>query len=300
MGTDLTFSNCDINFLADIHFLSVSGETFIDENVFTRGLSLLNCTFIREARITSSKFFDNLTLSSCRFDGYSSFEFSEFPKCVLDISDTSFPSEYPPILDNVKISYPISKFWLERLLGIAKTRGLHDAFRTLRKFAAQRHSHEEELLFFAMEMRAKRKHALSYLDARNWPNLLINHAYGIFSSFGLSIIRPVISLIVTLFVSAYCYSGLISQSYTERLELVTNLDSKALIAAFVGLFPFFGQVSIGRSITENSLCNPNNRTLEAHTDCLADLYWISTFEGILGFIFLFLLGLAMRNLAKIK
>lgn len=300
IAADFTLSNSDINSIAEITFMTVAGETFMDENIFLDGLDLLNCKFCKETRITSSYFYDDLTLSSCRFDKYSSFELASFKECVLDISDTSFPSEYPPNLDSVRISYPRSMVWHERILGIAKAPRLHNAFRTLRKYAAQRHSHEEELLFFGMEMRAKRKHDLSYRQPKNWPNLFVNHAYGLASNFGLSVARPSLGIILTFIVSVYFYSGLMFHGPLSRFgQLIESLEA-ATMAGFLGLFPFFGQASIGRSIIERSICSSDAGAADAQSSCLSQLYWISAVEGLFGFLFIFLLGLALRNIARIK
>lgn len=288
------------------------GATFqytakFEESKFHGKADFTECTYKLAADFTKCTFGNDATFEHAVFQARPIFTETKFKATVPNFRAAHFASQYAPDFHNARITYPIDKsaksgtkrLW-DRVRKICALNDGSERARILKRLAADGHNHDEEMRFFAMEMKAKRKHEIPYWPPTNWPNLFISHAYECSSNFGQSIIRPLIGLLITALSFAYCYSGLLTQDWRERLLLVAKLDSTVWTTVFVNTVPFAGQVRLGRSITEKALCDPPATHFTSIAACQSELFWISAIEGIFAFIFLFLIGLALRNIARIK
>ena len=125
---------------------------------------------------------------------------------------------------------------------------------------------------------------------RDLPRLCMNYIYEWVSDFGQSWIRPLGWLTLTI--------GLAFVTFWSTAPAATSLWISA-VAAGVNVFPFAGQAVLGREIMTKGLC-PMPETDAGYLDCLTTLYTISAVEGVFGLIFLFLIGLGLRNRFRIK
>ena len=298
----VNFSN--VHFAADVNFSETLFEVLanFEKCVFDGNLNFSDARFKLPANFDGSTFNGDVTFERSVFQSLSLFTNTIFSSSIPNLRTAHFAPHYPPDFHNAKLSYPIksSKSLWDSVRKICDTPDGAERARILKKLAADGHNHDEELRFFAMEMRAKRKHEIPYNSVLNWPKLFINHAYEFFSDFGQSIFRPLLWLLCVSIVSAYFYAGLLHSSRCLRLTAIWELDASVLTATFSSLLPFAGQTLIGRKVIESGLCGQFDPSSFQHIDCLATVYRISAVEGIFSFIFLFLLGVALRNIARIK
>ena len=168
-------------------------------------------------------------------------------------------------------------------------------YRRLKQLAAENHNHEMELVLFAHETRAKRFHSQRLLN----PQLFISYIYEWISDFGQSWTRPLAWLVLTVGLAATAYQAMVSGAHALATGFI-SFSSISWISAGLNVFPFAGQAVIGREIMVAGLCPDVPGTTEPALDCLMQLYTISAVEGVFGLIFLFLIGLGLRNRFRIK
>lgn len=281
---------CFLNesFFTDAEFSSEENH----EALFNR------CIFKGPTFFSGTNFPCEASFYTAIFESTISFENTNFGQSTPNFSATSFSSNHPPSIRGIKLTYPIAsqENWIVRILGKCALPDGQVRYRALKKIAISNHDYDDELRFFAMEMKAKRFHSYPFYSC----NFLLNLLYCTFSNFGQSIVRPLTGLLLTALSFAYCYSGLLTQDLLERLLLVAKLDSTVWTTVFVNMVPFAGQVRLGRSITEEALCNQPADHFTSIAACQSELFWLSAVEGIFAFLFLFLIGLALRNIARIK
>lgn len=153
--------------------------------------------------------------------------------------------------------------------------------RKLKSFAIEGNDHEMEMIFFANEMRAKRRHELTKLSEKTW-----NYIYDLTSFYGTSILRPSLGLFA-VYVLFFKFNLLIPTQYcTSKLPNLLHLTLTNLIPLPVGL-----------KSSQTAAIN----CLYGSVDQIPwSLMFLATLEGILGTIFLFLVLLGIRNKFKIK
>ncbi|HBU99066.1 pentapeptide repeat-containing protein [Thalassospira lucentensis] len=283
----VSFSGASFSEHADFSGTQFDGDVIFTDTHFEKSALFSNCYFQKEAIFLRTV-----------FAGYTSFENSSFSdQTCPNFRSTVFLETRSPELYGTSIKYQVSEECpCHKILNICKYDDGYERYRILKKMAAQNHNHDDEVYYFSLEMKAKRHHLHKYTDLSKFVVLAFNHAYGALSDFGQSIVRPLTGLLLTALFFAYSYSGLLAQNWLERLLLVAKFESAIWTAVAINLFPFAGQVSIGRDVAKKQLCPTESAT----PDCMATLYKISTCEGVLAFIFLFLIGLALRNIARIK
>ena len=152
-----------------------------------------------------------------------------------------------------------------------------DMFRRLKEIAVEARDHDREQLFFAFELKAKRGHETRGLA------LVPNYFYGWISDFGRSLWRPTFGLLAVWFAFGNHYRWLASKDM-EHL-------SDGLLFSTAQLFPF---LSASKGVLAEA------RFALFGTETVGN--WVSTFsviEGLLGIVFLFLIGLTLRNRFRI-
>ncbi|MDF1791967.1 MAG: hypothetical protein P1U88_08655, partial [Thalassobaculaceae bacterium] len=209
-----------------------------------------------------------------------------------DLISTAFSQ--PPSFLGSTFEYPCSN----RFVGKCSVADGEARFRRLKQLAADTHDHELELSLFASEVRAKRFHSLKPDRVRDLPRLALNYIYEWVSDFGQSWVRPLGWLMLTVLCALYAYEAMLGTPDLLARGFV-EFSSIGRVASFANIFPFAGQAVVGREIMVTGLC-PMPETDPQYLDCLTRLYTISAVEGVFGLIFLFLIGLGLRNRFRIK
>ncbi|WP_028796127.1 pentapeptide repeat-containing protein [Thalassobaculum salexigens] len=272
-------------FMTDASFREA---TFTADADFGAAKFLAEAYFIKATmksiwRMSQARIVGTLDAQTADINGHALFAEIDF-QIPPDLTSTSFSQ--PPSFLGSTFRYPCSiRVWGKCDIPDGEAR-----FRRLKQLAADTHDHELELRLFALETKAKRFHTLKLADPRHWPGLVLNFAYGWFSDFGQSVLRPLGWLLLTV--------GLAFSTFWSAAPAATSLWVSA-VATGVNVVPFAGQVVLGREIMTKGLC-PTPETDVGHLDCLTTLYTISAVEGVFGLIFLFLIGLGLRNRFRIK
>jgi len=149
------------------------------------------------------------------------------------------------------------------------------AYRALKNMAHESKNHRQELAFFAMELMAEHEYKDNHLNS-----LMIN-LYEIFSDFGQSVFKPSAWLFFTMIFFTIGY---------QHISATQN----TLLAFFYSLsncLPFGGLWRQSEYLFQQ---------LFPHAESWSYFqkfayYTLVTFNGLLGFIFIFLIGLGLRN-----
>ena len=153
-----------------------------------------------------------------------------------------------------------------------------EMYRKLKSMAVEAKDHEREIEFFAMEERAKK--GWQHGRLRYLPTLL----YDKVSNFGRYLLRPFIGLAITWVASAVAFQWILSKA-----PGFPQLESWLLSA--IHLFPFFPWSRGAREDLIRAIggASENESTFNACVEVTA--YG----ESFLALIFIFLIGLALRN-----
>lgn len=152
-----------------------------------------------------------------------------------------------------------------------------DMYRRLKEIAVTARDHDREQLFFAWELKAKRGHETRGLA------LAPNYFYEWTSDFGRSLWRPTVGLLAVWFAFGNHYRWLASKDMDHL--------SDGLLFSTAQLFPF---ISASKGVLAEA------KVALFGTGTVGN--WVNTFsviEGLLGIVFLFLIGLALRNRFRI-
>lgn len=325
--------NCDIiidgcSFRGDVDFMSAKfgGDLWITNGSFDGVCGFNGCIFsgiIRIARCIFScgVYFDRSSFSADTFIGdvlFSDYVSFLSVECEDDfrLEDIVFGSvpdfvlakfREPPQLDFIHIAPP-------RQWPTFPDRRAPAAYRALKRLAIAGHDRDRELEFFAGEIRASRKVSdfpwLGYgLPAfgRFW----IGMAYDVFSDFGRSVARPLMAwLAVALVCSVYYLSqakeveytflGLFRWAECRGVEdPQTSAPAEALHLAFRnGLIVLYsGDESTHRTYG----CLYGYASPEAKTPYVpASVSAVSAIQKLFSLLFIFLAGLGLRNMLKMK
>jgi hypothetical protein len=165
-----------------------------------------------------------------------------------------------------------------------------DNLRLLRKIAIQKHDHDLEQDIFILERLAQRGVQVRRNPLNALPTIIITGLYGILSSFGKSLIRPIFFLLVS-FAIHYSYnvskvSGMFRLSFDEVVLQYTLGRSYPFI-------PFLHEAS--KNAARQLFGAGDDEVLLNFSDAAVAAAF-SSFNILL----LFLMGLAIRNYFKIK
>ncbi len=260
----------------DVKFIRANfgdGSVNFADATFGKGLvSFVVATFGDDPVIFArTKFGDGDTsFSGASFAGTTTFDDATFSR-VPDFRQTHFGRDIS--MEGMSVAYKqeaTSRF-------LKRAAGSEDAsrFRKLRRMAAEAKDHTRELAFFAQETRARYGHDLK--KARQYFPFLLYH---FFSNFGQSFWRPALGLFLIwilaaegLYHSRYCMSGARFDAYMLSLS---------------NTMPF---LNWGRSVRPDYLTALYGETISQHPTVSVIMYG----QGILSLIFIFLIGLALRN-----
>lgn len=249
-----------------------------------------------------------------RFSNKVTFEYSQIKDGLINFRSTSFASDYQPDLHGVDMQYPYKKWTRDQFLNwlmnawfkfwrISEKKTDEECYRILKRLASNGHNHEEELDFFAYEMRAKRYYR------HRWVNFVYNVAYDWLSSYGRGWGRALVFLCVTWIVGAVCFAHLKNEyrPYNSQTlsEVLLDTDATEWTTSFASLIPIAGQTTLARQIADDVYCpakleGEGGLMRETRLSCQRQLYATSAIQSIFSAFFLFLLGLALRNKGRMR
>ncbi|MCG8315729.1 MAG: pentapeptide repeat-containing protein [Pseudomonadales bacterium] len=220
-----------------------------------------------------------INFSSCIFEGELLLENFQ-TSAVIDLCHTKL--NYPIDLNKIEIDYLKEKTWL--IFNKATNQNASTCFRRLKKLAKEADDHQRALEFYAKEMQA------SYWHELKGPILLLYMSYGLFSSYGRSIVKPLTALIGTTLVYGLLYFN-VDVASTNHVTNQAHDNIQCLeraIAFSVGhALPFYAGSRTTRADTADLLFGDTT---------LPDaIHWATMSQGLISGIFLFLIALALRN-----
>lgn len=225
-------------------------------------------TFLKVVTFSGASFLKKAKFDSVTFKGSVNFDGTRFNE-VPDFRRSKFDMHVT--LHKMRVSEKLNKN--DRFLGFhcLKTGKENEAdkLRRLKELAIISRDHDREQKFFAMELKAKRFYETTGIA------LLGSYLYEWLSDFGRSILRPVWGISLTWYLS-----GLLFATYHSQHPVLEI--SKGFITSASMLFPF---LAVSRATSPSQL-----------EGLVAFLGFV---EGGLGLLFLFLIGLALRNRFRI-
>jgi len=252
-------------FTNDGKFVSVEFDGYTD---FT------GCKFTSRAGFDYTNFGDDADFSGTTFDGAISFTGSIFHN-VPDLRQTITKAHIT--LYEMRVEYEKERNWIA--FRQATDHEAADKFRRLKQLAIEAKDHQRELVFLANEFRTERFHDTTGI------RLIPNYLYAWTSDFGQSIQRPFWYL-VTLWL-------LVAQILLRDGSIFAPPYSRAADALLVSagnLLPFIG--GSRAAIARKDRLFPKTEFpdgIPAWVDA------VSIIEGLLAAVFIFLIGLALRN-----
>ncbi|GAW85494.1 conserved hypothetical protein [Bathymodiolus platifrons methanotrophic gill symbiont] len=248
---------------AGVHFNGTKfgqGRLFFKEAEFENSDMMFEyCEFKGDVSFRSLKGSDKL-------NGLS-FRNSIFNKS-LDISDNSF--NCIPNLSNTKLTNQVSLDRMKVNHPNTYKKGDGESLCRLKEIAEDNKSYQQALDIHVMEMRAKR------CECESKPSRILDCFFDKLCVYGQSISRPTICLLVSIAVSWGFYG------YCSNL----NMENSFLYSLSQAL-PF---VSAGRTSE-----NYNFNKLFTCGTVQEWMYFFSLIQGLFSFVFLFLIGLGLRN-----
>jgi uncharacterized protein YjbI with pentapeptide repeats len=230
--------------------------------------SFKNCTFQLGATFEGARFEHGASFENAKFLGSSSFRGTVFSQA---------PNFHEATLHQGTLFSSKDEF--PSLFLDLKSRGAAEAYRTLKLAMNKRHALNEELGFFLLEMRAT---ALRLPRWRRVPYVL----YDWMSMYGQSVQRPLWWFVGVHLVFALAYTLL----QGERWEVI---DSGLTSLTLYGAIPFAAALRWPEvSGSGNQLAFPPDRLVLVQVAIV--------FQSILSAVLLFLVGLGLRNMFKVR
>jgi hypothetical protein len=152
-----------------------------------------------------------------------------------------------------------------------------DMYRRLKEIAINARDHDREQIFFAYELMAKCGHETRGL--KTWPS----HLYQLFGDFGRSLLRPSGWLLGVWLGFGVLYNRIAVNDWSHIWD--------GLLFSTAQLFPFLGA-------SKGALADAG-KALFGGPPFSGWVNALGMLEGVLGILFLFLIGLALRNRFRI-
>jgi len=248
---------------ADFNRTTFEEVAWFDEAMFNSAASFQGTTFKKKAQFDRATFKWRPWFDGASFEDVVFLEDSEFLE-VPDFRRTTF--EKGVNLNRMAVS--------PGRVNVDSA----DKYRRLKKIAVEGKDHDREQYFFACELRAKRGFETRGLA------LVPNYLYEWTSDFGRSVWRPVLWL-----ADVWLYFGLLYWWLSGRE--IEDLGYGFSYSASK-LFPFIGASREMFSEARDTLFGKN-------AEVGLSVSSLSAIEGFLGIVFIFLIGLALRNRFRI-
>lgn len=269
-----TCRNCNVIFnRAKFAGLIFEPETFVSGQIEAKHLSIQEQALLLIP--PSAKAVSSFNFRGASFGG--SLTLSAILDIVPDLRGTRSSHQIELSDLDVKLRrIPHSRNWLKRLYSVAEDPEDAARLRRLKEIAEANKDHQAALRFSADENRARR------WTETSWFGSVLDMAFSASSNYGQSILRPSLSLGFFFILGIGIYNALAT---VKCLGWLTALGQSTLLSVSNSL-PFL----------------PQSR--ELRTDALKALYtgdpgfWVDALmigQGVLSFVFLFLIGLGLRN-----
>lgn len=281
--TDATFSGFanfpGATFRGDVLFLQVTFSglalfrkaTFSGQAKFSgatfNGVNFIRATFVGEASFTSSVFNSGLLLDETTFAKVPDFQ--------------SMKTDHHVSMDSIEVAFNgkgLLKFWEQAMNNTDAAK-----YRRLKEMAVLAQDHEQEQNFFALEQKAMRE--VRYKGAALIPGLF----YETLSDFGRSLKKPIVGVFALWLVFACFHFSVGYMSYFDAPSL-GRLSLASLLYSGTQILPFVGSAGGARSWAAQELF------YDGVPGCV---HALNVVEGLCAFVFLFLIGLALRNRFRI-
>jgi uncharacterized protein YjbI with pentapeptide repeats len=248
---------------ANFSWATFSDNVFFSEAKLSSMASFNSAKFSGPANFEMIEFADRADFSECKFGRHTSFAGARFVLCVPDFRDAELreatewhDAEWPHAPTDRKdarqhvYAYERLKAEMERLK-----------------------KHEDEQLFFAKELRARRAIEKPFL-----PRWLLNWAYENFSGYGQSVTLPAFWLLIVFALGSDTFA--LAPAY-KGAPLPYDLAEGLSATNLLSLLPY----KPGKDIADH---------LSASAKVVGDI------QSVLGLVLLFLLGLGLRNRFRMK
>jgi len=258
------------------------GDTYFDEVKFKEGpVSFQRALFDGHFSIADLKApntIKDLSMRHCTFEKSLDLSGNKFT-CIPDLTNTKLTNQLSldrleciPAIDSKGNTDPLD---IERLC-------------RLKELAAAHKNHDQALQFHVQEMRAKRYQLSNSVSDKVLR--LLDYLFDITSEYGRSISKPAKWLSWTAVFYSIIYWE-IGMSINTKLGDLTNFGN-GLLYSLSQIIPFTASGKV--SATESA------EQLFASADNIPNwFYAISLSQGLVSFIFIFLLGLGLRNKFRI-
>jgi len=177
----------------------------------------------------------------------------------------------------------------ERIEATDDAAAAEKAFQTLKIAAENNRSHTDQQIFFALELKSRRKRK----DARvGWPEKLFSYAYEFASDFGQSVTRPLFHLFVTIpGLLIFAYWALIEGRFGEPMPWSSDFFWSVFLPS---LNPLTSTLEAWDTMAR-ALCVTPPDSLFCAVDPPIEIEAVATLHRILVLVLFFLLGLAIRR-----
>ena len=200
--------------------------------------------------------------------------------CAVDLTNTKINNHVS--LEGLKCEFQRKPIFFKKGFKKAKNPKDISRFRRLKQIAEENKDHERALAFHADEMRAKRWHETK------WFELIVDYSFDFFSNYGRSFMRPFVSLFCIWIVFSGVYGWY--SYYVKDYPYSWNTLEQSIIYSGSQMFQFIPSAKGALAKSEELLFGSTN---------IGYLYLVTFFQSILSIIFLFLIGLALRNRFRI-
>ena len=325
-GADAHFGATKFRAYASFQHAKFQQWVYFVQSLFYDKAIFQDAEFSDHTEFDRSVFFENSTFNQALFHGPLYVTHTFFKKgavftalrakslLLFNVEFTQLPVfsaahfDEPPQFDNVDLDPASLDSEPEHL----PRTSLPGHWRALRALATRGHNHELELQTFKGEIIARRGTVDTWVHPRFWAGWL----YEILSDFGLSMIRPLTWLLISLFVFAGIYA-----SQGPAFSRAQNLDEPSCISgsghpqtASLTLsvhyaFPFTGIASSGR-LERAYAClygmqppDPGGSIPSQRIDSPitpASMGFLGVVQFFLSVLLIFLFGLSLRNWFRIK
>jgi len=261
----------DVHFKAPNEYQSVILD--FTGSTFNSSVQAFACKFVQVVSFQRCQFKGNrVEFLSCTSNLSIVFEGSSF--CTVPIfSQTNLTPESVASIQ-VKYTYNDIRHW--KIFNKANRLEDAKAYRQLKQMAVARQDHAAEQKYFAEEMKAKRWHEETHVV-----NLALNYLYEMVSNYGQSLLRPFILLWTVVLCSTSLYL------HTSPIKNLTL----AFYYSLSNSLPFGSLTRMSQNLYDQLY----PAGIEACPEHLALFYATVGFNSLLGFVFLFLIGLGLRN-----
>lgn len=292
----------------DFQFFEFPGDVRFEKSVLGANTNFYAAKFHGDVDFTRCKFDSDAGFSDAVFHGDAIFRSVTFQRApsfrrarfavVPNLRDTVFEDNRVPDFFTAKISYPLAESVFLPFDWVFQRCALDDGyerFRELRRLAAASQNFDLELQSLVWELRAKRFWKFPIYTAAFWFSVV----YDVFSRCGASASRPLFCLVALMYASTLAFGHVAKQPLSLN-PLHWELNAAPVIASLGALLPFAGFSVTARTMVTTSLCPAPNAGSTPVPDCLQAVYLVSVLEGALAVVLLFLLGLGIKNLFRIR